>query len=117
MLRRLIAYSDKVFHLSALLIASLTDRGPEPRISTASGPMEENHRPCPRSCKSRGEPLERQYPPATGRIGHPAKTGFLGASKPWQSIWLRYPGGRTTGKPLYKNNVPRVIEFALKYMF
>jgi hypothetical protein len=23
----------------------------------------------------------------------------------------------TTGKPLYKNNVPRVIEFALKYMF
>jgi hypothetical protein len=23
----------------------------------------------------------------------------------------------TTGSPLYKNNVPRVIEFALKYMF
>ncbi|MEI9975464.1 MAG: hypothetical protein WDO73_27390 [Ignavibacteriota bacterium] len=23
----------------------------------------------------------------------------------------------TTGKPLYKNNVPRVIEFALKFMF
>src|ERR1017187_7532704 len=36
LLRRLIAYSDKVFHLSALLIASLTDRRPEPRISTAT---------------------------------------------------------------------------------
>lgn len=36
MLRRLIAYSDKVFHLSALLIASITDRRPEPRISTAT---------------------------------------------------------------------------------
>ena len=36
MLRRLIAYSDKVFHLSALLIGSLTDRRPEPRISTAT---------------------------------------------------------------------------------
>jgi len=36
MLRRLIAYSDKVFHLSALLIVSITDRRPEPRISTAT---------------------------------------------------------------------------------
>jgi hypothetical protein len=36
LLRRLIAYSDKVFHLSALLIASITDRRPEPRISTAT---------------------------------------------------------------------------------
>lgn len=36
MLRRLIAYSDKVFHLSALLIGPITDRRPEPRISTAT---------------------------------------------------------------------------------
>jgi hypothetical protein len=36
LLRRLIAYSDKVCHLSALLIASITDRRPEPRISTAT---------------------------------------------------------------------------------
>src|SRR6266699_4732938 len=36
MLRRLIAYSDKVFQLSTLLIASITDRRPEPRISTAT---------------------------------------------------------------------------------
>jgi hypothetical protein len=36
LLRRLIAYSDKVFHLSSLLIASITDRRPEPRISTAT---------------------------------------------------------------------------------
>ena len=36
MLRRLIAYSDKVFHLSALLMGSITDRRPEPRISTAT---------------------------------------------------------------------------------
>jgi Transposase DDE domain len=36
LLRRLIAYADKVFHLSALLIGSITDRRPEPRISTAT---------------------------------------------------------------------------------
>jgi hypothetical protein len=36
MLRRLIAYSDKVFHLSALLIASITDCRPEPRISMST---------------------------------------------------------------------------------
>jgi hypothetical protein len=36
MLRRLIAYSDKVFHLSLLLVASITDRRPQPRISTAT---------------------------------------------------------------------------------
>jgi hypothetical protein len=36
MLRRLIAYSDKVFHLSTRLIASITDRRPEPRISTST---------------------------------------------------------------------------------
>ena len=36
MLRRLIAYADKVFDLSALLIGSITDRRPEPRISTAT---------------------------------------------------------------------------------
>ena len=36
MLRGLIAYSDKVFHLSSLLIASITDRILEPRISTAT---------------------------------------------------------------------------------
>jgi len=35
-LRRLIAYADKVFRLSDVLIASLTDRRPEPRISTAT---------------------------------------------------------------------------------
>jgi hypothetical protein len=36
LLRRLIAYSDKVFHLSTLLIASITDCRLEPRISTAT---------------------------------------------------------------------------------
>ena len=36
MLRRLIAYSEKVFHLSALLIGPISDRRPEPRISTAT---------------------------------------------------------------------------------
>jgi hypothetical protein len=36
LLRRLIAYADKVFHLSALLIGSITDRRPEPRISAAT---------------------------------------------------------------------------------
>ena len=36
MLRRLIAYADKVFHFSALLIGSITDRRPEPRIYTAA---------------------------------------------------------------------------------
>jgi hypothetical protein len=36
MLRRLIAYSDKVFHLSALLITSITDCRQEPRISTST---------------------------------------------------------------------------------
>lgn len=36
MLRRLIAYSDKVFHLSVLLIGSITDSRPEPRITTAT---------------------------------------------------------------------------------
>lgn len=36
MLRRLIAYSDKVFQLSALLLTSITDRRPEPRISTTT---------------------------------------------------------------------------------
>jgi hypothetical protein len=36
MLRRLIAYSDKVFHLSTLLIASITDCRAEPRISTTT---------------------------------------------------------------------------------
>ena len=35
-LRRLIAYADKVFRLSDVLIASITDRRPEPRISTAT---------------------------------------------------------------------------------
>jgi hypothetical protein len=35
-LRRLIAYSENVFRLSTGLIASLTDRRPEPRISTAT---------------------------------------------------------------------------------
>ena len=35
-LRRLIAYSEKVFRFSTGLIASLTDRRPEPRISTAT---------------------------------------------------------------------------------
>jgi len=36
MLRRLIGYSQKVFRLSTRLIASFTDRRPEPRISTAT---------------------------------------------------------------------------------
>jgi hypothetical protein len=36
LLRRLIAYSDKVFPLSSLLITSITDHRPEPRISTAT---------------------------------------------------------------------------------
>jgi hypothetical protein len=36
MLRRLIGYSQKVFRLSTKLIASFTDRRPEPRISTAT---------------------------------------------------------------------------------
>jgi Transposase DDE domain len=36
MLRRLIGYSQKVFRLSTGLIASFTDRRPEPRISTAT---------------------------------------------------------------------------------
>src|SRR5438445_10390148 len=35
-LRRLIAYSEKVFRLSTGLMASLTDRRPEPRISTVT---------------------------------------------------------------------------------
>ena len=35
-LRRLIAYSEKVFRFSAGLMASITDRRPEPRISTAT---------------------------------------------------------------------------------
>ena len=39
LLRRLIAYADKVFRLSDLLIASITDRRPEPRIATATVAM------------------------------------------------------------------------------
>ena len=35
-LRRLIAYTDKVFRLSDVLISSITDRRPEPRIATAT---------------------------------------------------------------------------------
>ena len=35
-LRRLIAYADKVFRLSDVLLASITDRRPEPRISTTT---------------------------------------------------------------------------------
>jgi hypothetical protein len=35
-LRRLIAYSEKIFHLSRDLIAQISDRRPEPRISTAA---------------------------------------------------------------------------------
>ena len=34
-LRRLITYADKVFHLSAEVIPSITDRRPQPRIPTA----------------------------------------------------------------------------------
>jgi hypothetical protein len=35
-LRRLIAYSEKVFHLSREVVAPISDRRPEPRISTAA---------------------------------------------------------------------------------
>ena len=35
-LRRLIAYSEKIFHLSEQVIASIVDRRPQPRISTSS---------------------------------------------------------------------------------
>src|SRR5713226_9402435 len=35
-LRRLIAYSEKIFHLSRDVVAPLSDRRPEPRISTAA---------------------------------------------------------------------------------
>src|SRR5260370_883746 len=35
-LRRLIAYSEKVFHLSREVVAPISDRRPEPRISTSA---------------------------------------------------------------------------------
>jgi hypothetical protein len=35
-LRRLTAYSEKIFHFSREVISQLSDRRPEPRISTAA---------------------------------------------------------------------------------
>ena len=36
---------------------------------------------------------------------------------PWCGVSPTNLNTTTSGYPLYKNNVPRVIEFALKYMF